>query len=175
MSLPRDCNRRASCTIFSFRRSRSSCGIASSMTTRPSSWRLLTAFSRLREVRRPLESSSRLGLIETGCVDTNRWLILIVVLPRTDLVERSAREAIIGADEVIDEKCSIYLRRHRTRSIRSLTNCLFLDKARSSVSAVVIWKTNMSGRGDVVRPIQLETSRLRSGSFRKEPLRFVNI
>lgn len=108
------------------------------------------AFSRLREVRRPVESSSRLALIEGGCVDSNRRPILIIMLPRLILVEHNAREAIIEADEIIDERCSIYLKRYRIQSICSLMNFLLLDEAQCSVSAV-IWKTNMSGRGDVAR------------------------
>ena len=58
------------------------------------------AFSKLRGVRRPWESSSRLGLIVRGCVDANRRPRVIFVLLRTVLVEQKAREGIIGVEEV---------------------------------------------------------------------------
>jgi hypothetical protein len=53
------------------------------------------AFSRFRGARRPLESSSVLGLMVVGKVEANRRLRLVMVLRRIRLVGKRAREDML--------------------------------------------------------------------------------
>lgn len=107
------------------------------MTTMPSSWRLLTAFSKLCEVRRPDESSFRLGLIVRRYVDTARRPRLNRVPQRTVLAREEARGEIMAA-------CASY----RTQFV-----CDFIERSANSIlsESASLWSfKNETGQVEVV-------------------------